>query len=221
MSKIKAFIFDFDGTIVDSEKFHFNSLNEVLKKFNVQYDYDFYLKTLAGIPNAQSSKMIIEYSNLSISIDKFAQMRKEVATHRLKNEDIIFMPYAIEMLDFLHAKEYPIALVTGSPRILVDYIFSKTNLSKYFKTTITCSDVKESKPHPESYDLCVNTLGFKKNEYLVFEDTQNGIKSAKAAGLTTFAIQHYEAVHPKLKIADKIFKDFSEVQNYVVDKKLI
>jgi beta-phosphoglucomutase len=60
-----------------------------------------------------------------------------------------------------------------------------------------------------------------KEDCLVFEDTINGVKSAKAAGLTCFAIQNNTDEHYKLAIADKLFLDFKEVKDYLVDNKLI
>jgi beta-phosphoglucomutase-like phosphatase (HAD superfamily) len=81
--------------------------------------------------------------------------------------------------------------------------------------------VSNSKPHPESYNLCVERLGLAKEECIVFEDTLNGVKSALAAGITCYAIQNNVRAHQKLKIADELFLSFANAKEFMVQKGLI
>lgn len=113
------------------------------------------------------------------------------------------------------------ALVTASKRPDVDEMFQKNGLGKFFKLLITRSDVKNSKPDPESYLLAVEKLGFAQEECLVFEDTLNGLKAAKAAGLTCFVIQGNVDDHEKLAAADQIFLNFEEARDYLIVNDLI
>jgi HAD superfamily hydrolase (TIGR01509 family) len=123
------------------------------------------------------------------------------------------MPYVTEVLDFFESKSLTMALVTSSPRKDVDAIIERKDLSKYFKLIITRSEVTKSKPDPESYNICVEKLGLAKDECIAFEDTINGLKSAKAAGLTCIVIQSNTEEHLKLAIADKLFLDFRETKD--------
>jgi HAD superfamily hydrolase (TIGR01509 family) len=131
------------------------------------------------------------------------------------------MPYVTEVLDFFESKSLTMALVTSSPRKDVDAIFERNGLGKYFKLIITRSEVTKSKPDPESYNVCVEKLGLAKDGCLAFEDTINGLKSAKAAGLTCIVIQSNTEAHPNLKIADQLFLDFREAKDYLVMEGLM
>nr|WP_221284599.1 HAD family hydrolase [Mucilaginibacter sp. SP1R1] len=86
---------------------------------------------------------------------------------------------------------------------------------------ITRTEVTKSKPDPESYNVCRDLLGLEKEDCLVFEDTVNGIRSAKAALLTCYAIQSNTDEHHKLNIADQLFLDLREAQNYLIENDLI
>jgi len=112
-------------------------------------------------------------------------------------------------------------LVTSSPRKDVEAVFARNGLGKYFKLIITRSEVTKSKPDPESYNLCVEKLGIAKDECVVFEDTINGVRSAKAAGLTCFAIQSNTDEHHKLTLADQLFLDFQQAKDYLLKNNLI
>jgi HAD superfamily hydrolase (TIGR01509 family) len=131
------------------------------------------------------------------------------------------MPFVEETLEFFSTKNLKLALVTSSPRKDVEAIFERNGLGKYFDLIITRTEVTKSKPDPESYNLCKDKLGFPANECLVFEDTLNGAKAAKAAGLTCYAIQSNEDEHDNLRIADHLFLDFNAAKEHLINNNLI
>ena len=217
----KAILFDFDGTLVDSEKIHFDAWNEVLKDYGIAADYSDYLKKFAGIPTVLNAQRLIAENQLDISIEEIVQKGKEIFREQIRANDPEFMPHALEILHFFYGKGFPMALVTGSPRDQVDPILKNKDLGKFFKTTITYDDVANSKPDPEGYLKAAAFLGFSKEEYLVFEDTANGTKAAKAAGLTCYAIQTDAGLHQNLSHADKIFLNLSEAMEFLKNGNLI
>ena len=120
------------------------------------------------------------------------------------------MPHAAETLEYFKSKGLKIALVTASPRDNVKIIFERNGLGHYFDTMVTRSDVELSKPDPESYLKAVEQLGVDKAACVAFEDTLNGLRAAKGAGVTCYVIQHDETQHSLLSIADKIFLRLDE-----------
>lgn len=131
------------------------------------------------------------------------------------------MPYVAEILDFFRDKKLKLAIVTSSPRKDVEAVLEKNGLGKYFQLIITRSDVIKSKPVPESYTMCREQLGLSVDECLAFEDTSTGVKSAKAAGLTCYAIQSNNEEHARLDLADKLFLNFEDTKNYMVENNII
>ncbi|MBB6239769.1 HAD superfamily hydrolase (TIGR01509 family) [Pedobacter sp. AK013] len=221
MSKIKALLFDLDGTLIDSEKFHFDCWNTFLCPYNVNIEFKDWLSNYAGIPLPKNAKTIIERYKIDEDLESFIDRREKVTFDGFRTTDIQLMPFALEFIKFAYEKGLTLAVVTASPKIDVEAVFERNGLAKYFSLFITRTDVNKSKPDPESYNLCVERLGLEKDECLVFEDTLNGVKSALAAGITCYAIQSNVRAHQKLKIADELFLSFANAKEFMLQKELI
>ena len=218
---INTLLFDLDGTLIDSEHFHFECWNEILQDYNTQLTIEEWVAHYAGVPMPTNAYSLIKKFNLLVTHAELVQRRENLTIELLKTKEINLMPFALETLEYFADKGFTMALVTGSPRQDVEAIFAKNNLGRFFKLIITRSEVVNSKPHPESYELCINTLGIAKEECIVFEDTANGVKSAKAAGLVCYAIQSNSVEHHKLDLADKIFSDFNMAKLYLLETNQI
>jgi beta-phosphoglucomutase len=221
MAKFKALLFDLDGTLVDSEHFHYNVWNEILAESDVQLEYADFLKNFAGIPLPGNAKRLKELYEIEAPLEVLISKKEDLTNERLTTSTIELMPYVEETLDFFLAKGIAMALVTASKRADVDELFRKNGLNKYFNLLVTRSDVTRSKPDPESYNMAVKGIGFQKSECLVFEDTVNGLLAAKNAELTCFAIQSDKESHAKLAGADKVFTDFLKARTYITANELI
>ena len=221
MATYKALLFDLDGTLVDSEHFHFNTWNELLAESNIQLDFPDFLKNYAGIPLPGNAKRLKELYEIDSPLDLLISRKEELTVERLKTSQIELMPYVKDTLDFFLSTGVKMALVTASKRPDVDEMFLKNGLAQYFSFLVTRSDVVNSKPDPESYNLAVSKFGFKKSDCLVFEDTLNGLRAAKGADLTCFAIQGNSEDHAKLAAADKIFTDMQQAKDFLVAHDLI
>ncbi|WP_025142055.1 HAD family hydrolase [Pedobacter jeongneungensis] len=221
MSKIKALLFDLDGTLIDSEKFHFDCWNTFLGEYGVTIDFKDWLSNYAGIPLPKNAKTIIDRYKIPEDLDRFVDRREKITFDGFRTTDIQLMPYALEFVQFAYEKGFTLAVVTASPKIDVEAVFERNGLAKYFSLFITRTDVSKSKPDPESYNLCVERLGIAKEECIVFEDTLNGVKSAMAAGITCYAIQNNVRAHQKLKIADELFLSFANAKEFMLQKELI
>ncbi|WP_316798683.1 HAD family phosphatase [Pedobacter frigidisoli] len=220
MNKIKALLFDLDGTLIDSEKFHFNCWNDFLLQYGVQLDFKDWLTNYAGIPLPQNAKTILSRYKLNEDLESFIERREQITLAGFKTKDIELMPFALDFVNYFYQKGFTLAVVTASPRADVEAVFEKNGLAKYFSVFVTRTDVIKSKPDPESYNLCVEKLGLAKEECLVFEDTLNGVKAAVAAGITCYAIQNNIRAHLKLKAADQLFLNFSHAKNYMLENVL-
>lgn len=221
MAKFKALLFDLDGTLVDSEHFHFSTWNELLAESDVQLEYDDFLKNYAGIPPAGNAARIKELYDIAISLEELTSRKEDLNVARLKTSVIGLMPFVQSSLDYFVQKGLVMALVTASKRADVDEMLKNNGLAKYLDVLVTRSDVERSKPDPQSYNLAVEKVGFRKEECLVFEDTLNGLRAAKAAGLVCYIIQANPEDHEKLSAADKIFLNFEEATNYLIENELI
>lgn len=212
---LKAILFDLDGTLIDSERFYLDGWNEILADVGANITFDDWVSNYMGTTvqiNAQ--KLKIKYK-LPGPVDQLILRRQARTIQRFKTTDVELMPFVRESLEFYHGKGLRMTIVTSSQREVVDAIFERNGLDHYFEFMITRNDVENGKPHPESYLKCLERLGIEKHDCVVFEDTHTGITSAKAAGLTCYAIQANTADHPKLAAADQIFTDLNQAREYL------
>ena len=205
MHKLKAVLFDLDGTLIDSEYFHYGCWMDILGTFDISVPYDEWAKTYAGHPLPDNCRVIKETFKLEIDLQELMDWRERLSREGFATMDIRLMPYAAEALTYFKQKGLKIALVTASPGDNVKIIFGRNGLGKYFDVMVTRTDVTLSKPDPESYLKAVEALGVEQEACIAFEDTLNGLRAAKSAGVACYAIQHDESQHSLLDIADKIF----------------
>lgn len=221
MSTITAFIFDLDGTLVDSEMFHYNCWNLSLEPYGVTLDYDEYTRAYAGVPIQANASSMINRFGLDIPADQLISERKKMAEKQLVSEGMGLMPHAKTILNSLKRAGKPLYLVTGSPRKLVDGVLMHTGLHAYFDFSVTNDDVVRSKPDPESYEKAIALSGLAVPEMLVLEDTESGVKAAMSAGLTCFAVQKDPALRPQVQGADRVFDDLGQVLEHLITEKLL
>lgn len=221
MSKIKALLFDLDGTLIDSEKFHFDCWNEFLFQYGVVLDFKDWLSHYAGIPLPQNAQTIIGKYKIETDLHSFIERREQLTFDGFRTKDIALMPFALDFVQYFYERGFTLAVVTASPRIDVEAVFERNGLAKYFSLFVTRTDVSKSKPDPESYRLCVEKLGLQTAECIVFEDTVNGVKSAVAAGITCYAVQNNVRAHQKLKIADQLFLNFAHVKSFMLENGIV
>lgn len=203
-------MFDLDGTLIDSEYFHYSCWMDILGTFEISVSYEDWALTYAGHPLPENCRNIRETFRLDIPLQELMDWRERLSREGFLTKDIRLMPYAAETLEYFKSKGLKIALVTASPRDNVKIIFERNGLGHYFDAMVTRSDVELSKPDPESYLKAVEALGVEQDACVAFEDTLNGLRAAKGAGITCYAIQHDVTQHSVLGIADKIFLSLDE-----------
>lgn len=206
---IKAAIFDMDGVITNTMPDHYLAWKAVLfAQAGINPTHlDIYLNE--GSPGADCLIDIFrkhEKPYNSVFGRKLVKAKeqyfKKIARQR-------FIPGSRRFLRFLHGQGVLLALVTGTSRHELNRILPKTLLA-LFDVTISGSDVKKGKPHPEPYLTAVRKLGVKKSEAIVFENAPFGVTSAKKAGLFCVAL---ETSLPKkyLNDADCVFPSFRDM----------
>ena len=213
MEKIITIIFDMDGVLVDSEPIHERAEMETCREFGMDVsksEWDgFRGKKLEDIFSYASKK----YGTGNEPIEEMIK-RKIEKYLSLALAEMELVPGAYEFLQELKENgKYKYALTTSGRKFQQDQILAKVGLADFFEKMITADDVKNGKPHPEPYVVTVEKLGVQPFECLVIEDSDNGIKSAKAAGCwacgvtTTFSKEKLESSG-----ADVVVSSFTELE---------
>lgn len=211
-SKIKACIFDLDGTLIDSMGIWRAIDVEFFDIYGKKMPED-YQSRIEGMSIIEVADFTIKEYGFEITSDVLLKMWNDMAFDFYSNR-IGFKKGAKEYLEKCKEKGIKTAVVTSNSKVLYDAIASNLGLEEFINITITGEDVKNGKPHPEGYLTAAERLGVKAEECIVFEDLVTGIQSGIAAGMTTCAMyDDYSANQDELKkqTAMYYFEDFCKV----------
>ncbi len=212
---MKAIIFDMDGVLIDSMKYHVESWIETFKKVGINVSSkEIFLNE--GSSFKDTILKISEEKNMELKLSDLNTMKNY--RHEYLQNTFVIKPYAgiIKFIYFLKLKGFKVATVTGSNKLLAEKV-SKEMFNDLFDVVISSDDVKQSKPHPEPYQKAIKKLKIKNDEAIVIENAPLGIKSAKDAGL--FVIGLETTLHKKdLCEADIILKNHEVLFEYLKTK---
>jgi HAD superfamily hydrolase (TIGR01509 family) len=221
MPQLKAVLFDLDGTLIDSEYFHYQCWMEILATFSISIPYSEWVKTYAGHTLPRNCQRIKETFQLEIPLSELVSWRERLSIEAFSTRDIDLMQYALETLQFFKDKGLKIGLVTAAPRYNVNLIFERNGLTPFFDVMVTRTDLLESKPNPECYIMACAQLGIDSTEAIAFEDTPTGLQAAKGANVSCYAIQRDPSQHAGLALADQLFPDLRQAREYIEQKILL
>ena len=195
MSTIEAIVYDVDGTMVNSEPLHVSAWDEALKASGKELSHlsDNFIKTMAGKKPIVIAAGMVEELQLLISAEKLLELKSSLFLEKARTS-LEEMPGAVESIRRFKDAGYKLAIGTSLDRELLDIILKSLNVSDFFNVIVTGDQIKNGKPHPETYLTVSKKLELAPDKLVVFEDAQSGIQSAKAAGTLCIAIENKNAV---------------------------
>lgn len=207
MSK-KAFIFDLDGVIVDTAKYHFLAWRKLANSMGFDFTHE-QNEQLKGVSRVKSLEKILAWGNKSVSEDVFnklmVQKNEDYLTYIGKMDAQEILPDVGKTLDFLKEKEQHIALGSASKNARM--ILEKVNLLEKFDVLVDGNDVTNAKPNPEVFLNAAKQLQANPKDCIVFEDAVAGIQAANNAGMVSIGIGDKNTLHE----ANYVFKNFTEI----------
>ncbi|AUC83571.1 beta-phosphoglucomutase [Lacinutrix sp. Bg11-31] len=214
MSK-KGFIFDLDGVIVDTAKYHFLAWQNLAKSIDIDFTHE-QNEQLKGVSRVKSLEKILEWGNKTISEEQFASLmgkkNEEYLSFIAKMNDEEILPDVPKILDYLIKKQQPISL--GSASKNARPILEKVNLLSKFDAIVDGNDVSKAKPDPEVFLIAAQHLKMKPEDCIVFEDSVAGVQAANTANMISIGIGEKNV----LQEADYIFSDFTEIENSFIEE---
>ncbi|HBE04291.1 MAG: hypothetical protein A2096_03990 [Spirochaetes bacterium GWF1_41_5] len=216
---LKAVIFDFDGTLADTEPLHFKAWSRAMSAYGLIITRRFYMQKYVGIPDEEIADQLIRNNSLPIKIHKALQNKKKQYDLLLKSRPAVFFSYAEQTIENLFSRGIRLAIATAGMSQEVTILLRQNRLYKYFISIVGRDQVTKNKPHPECYRKAISALGFKPGECMAVEDSFNGIQAAKAAGLFCIAVKKRICISDTLQAADKIVFSLQSVDRYF--KKII
>jgi beta-phosphoglucomutase len=205
---MKAFIFDLDGVIVDTAKYHFMAWQKIADALDIAFTPE-HNEKLKGVSRVRSLDLILELGGINPSQDdkdKWLRQKNEDYLTYIHNMDRSEILPGVEMtLDYLRRHGQKIAL--GSASKNARPILEKVNLLHYFDAIVDGNDVTNAKPDPEVFVQAARLLGISNENSIVFEDSEAGIEAANIAGMTSIGIGDEKV----LGHAGYTFPDFNHI----------
>ena len=180
----KAYLFDCDGTIVDSMPLHYVAWKRVLGEWNCEFAEELFY-AWGGMPVAEIIATLNQRHGLAMPVEEIARRKEQLYFDILP--ELKAVPEVLEHIEFSHG-HIPFAVVSGSTRDSVTRSLKALGILDRFDTLVCAGDYARSKPDPEPFLLAAERLGVAPEDCLVFEDTEMGIEAATAAGMASVKI---------------------------------
>ncbi|MBT8209579.1 MAG: beta-phosphoglucomutase [Eudoraea sp.] len=205
----RGFIFDLDGVIVDTAKYHYLAWKHLANELGFDFTEE-QNEAFKGVSRRRCLEILLELGGITVEEAQFDRWLFE------KNEDYLsyidkmdeseILPDVPKVLDYLKDKRVPMALGSASKNAIP--ILKKVKLLSYFDTVVDGNQVSRAKPDPEVFLIAAEKIGVPPERCVVFEDAIAGIDAANTAHMISVGIGEKET----LKAANYVFRDFTEIE---------
>jgi beta-phosphoglucomutase len=202
----KAFIFDLDGVIVDTAKYHFLAWQKLAQELGIEFTPE-HNEELKGVSRVRSLDIILELGNVHASQEDknkwLIQKNEDYLSYLVDIDESEILPGVLPVLHYLKDKNQLIAL--GSASKNARPILEKTGILPLFDAIVDGNDVSNAKPDPEVFLRAAQLLNANYEDAIVFEDSVAGVQAANIAKMTSVGIGDASILHE----AKYNFKDFT------------
>ena len=207
---IEAVVFDMDGVLLDSEQV-WDEIREELARERGGRWHPGAQRDMMGMSSPEWSRYMHDVIGLRESPEEISAEVVRRLEERYR-ERLPLLPGAVDAVERL-ASEWPLGLASSSNRELIDLALELSGLARYFEATVSSEEVARGKPAPDVYLEAARRLGANPAACAAVEDSHNGIKSAKAAGMTVLAIPnpHFPPDREALALADVTLASLDEL----------
>jgi HAD superfamily hydrolase (TIGR01509 family) len=202
---IEAVVFDLDGVILDSEHV-WDAAREALARERGGRWHEGAQRDMMGMSSVEWSRYMHDVIGLQESPE---EINAEVVARleAIYREKLPLIPGAVEAVERVAAR-WPLGLASSSNRPIIDLVLELSGLARFFRATVSSEEVERGKPAPDVYLEAADRLGTPADRCAAVEDSENGIRSARAAGMRVIAVPNsrYPPPEEALAVADVVLE---------------
>jgi HAD superfamily hydrolase (TIGR01509 family) len=181
-----AFIFDKDGTLIDTESIYFKAFDRMLREHGCEHDLETH-GTMMGASGVHCIEILqARHGGIPQGSDAHRVLLDKVDRYLNDVRDeggLPIMPGSPSLLQQVRERGIPTAMATSARRVNVERDLKQLGWEKYFQAVVTAEDVQRHKPAPDVFLEAARRIGVEPSRCIAFEDGHRGLKSAKAAGM--------------------------------------
>jgi HAD superfamily hydrolase (TIGR01509 family) len=210
-----------DGVIVDTEPVHHYAYNQHFKQLNIEVTPEMYA-TFTGNSTKNTYEKLKSHFEIAESVPDLVEAKRNLFNDAFDSkEDLCLIDGVEDLIKELHHNGMQLVLASSSANVTIDRVFRRFGLHQYFTHLVSGEDFPNSKPHPAIFEHAAKLSQTSVENCIVIEDSTNGILAAKAAGIYCIG---YDSINTKLQDyskADKVIKDFSELNFEIIKNSKI
>ena len=194
--QIQGYIFDLDGTLVDSERMIVEEVNQILPEYGIgPEEIDAYTQAMRGLNHAEGEKVFHRFFEGRVQYPSYQALLLKRVREKIEEGGLHLMPGARAMVNFAKAHG-KIALATSTPEVLAWKKLEAVGLEKDFDLCVFGDHVLVSKPDPQIFFMAASGLGLDPERVLILEDSNNGALAGISGGFPTFFIEDLSKPQP-------------------------
>jgi HAD superfamily hydrolase (TIGR01509 family) len=208
---IQTVIFDMDGVIVDTEPVHRYAYFKQFDELNIAVTEEMYT-SFTGFSTRNTFQTLKEAFQLNHDVEDLIQRKRSIFNDAFDTKkDLELLEGVEKLIKELHENGIQLILASSASKVTIDRVFTRFGLHEYFTHVVSGEDFPKSKPHPAIFEHAASLSIAPKENCIVIEDSTNGVRASKAAGI--FCVG-YNSIHSKdqdLSEADIVINHFNEL----------
>lgn len=213
---LEAVIFDMDGVIINSEPIHFEVDKNTLKQCNINI-LDEELNEYVGMTNPEMWTNLKDKYEIKHSVEELIKLQMDMKLNAIRNRDEKPIGGVLNLLKSLRDNNIKIALASSSPRLFIMAVLKKFEIEEYFLHILSGEEVKKGKPEPDIFLEVSKLLKVNAENCLVIEDSRNGVKAAKNAGMKCVGFINKDSGIQDLSQADLVVDSLENVNLSIIE----
>ncbi|MES2544264.1 MAG: HAD family hydrolase [Bacteroidota bacterium] len=208
---IKTVIFDMDGVIVDTEPVHRYAYFQHFDELNINVTEEMFT-TFTGNSTRNVFQKVKENFGLNHEVEDLIQRKRTIFNDAFDNKSDLELLEGVEkLIKDLYQNGMQLILASSASKVTIERVFRRFNLHQYFSHIVSGEDFPKSKPHPAIFEFAASLSLAPKENCIVIEDSGNGVKAAKAAGIFCVGYNSFHSKLQDLSEADVVVNHFDEL----------
>jgi beta-phosphoglucomutase len=187
MSAVRAVLWDMDGTLIDSEEFHWISWRDTMANEGIPITHEQFLSSF-GQRNDSIIPRWLGTDSTPERMERISAAKEEMYRNLIRKHGMAMLPGVAGWVHRLHHEGWVQAIASAAPRPNIDVVLEALSAGQYFQGIVSAEDVHKGKPDPEVYLIAASRVGATPARSIVVEDAVAGVEGARNAGMHSIGI---------------------------------